>query len=93
MKSLVLFSYRQPVEGSKFRWGVLAGQRDTKKQPLAESTLSGPYRWDDIAFDRSRTLDTVLTTKGPKAFYHERQRWSVRVPFVGSLVAKFLPQA
>jgi len=93
MQSIVLFSYRQPVEGSKFRWGVLAGQRDTKKQPLAESTLRGPYRWDDIAFDRSRTLDTVLTTKGPKAFYHERQRWSVRVPFVGSLVAKFLPQA
>jgi hypothetical protein len=90
MKSLVLFSYRQPVEGSNFRWGVLESQRDTKKQPLAESTLRGPYRWDDIAFDRSRTLDMVLTLGGPKAFYHERQNWGIKIPFLGSLVKPFM---
>lgn len=87
MKSLVFFSYKQPVEGSKFRWGVLCDRRDTNKHPV----LSSDYRWGDPAFKRSRNLDTVLTTAGPRMFYRERQKWAVKIPFVGSLVARFLP--
>ena len=90
MKSLVLFSYRQPVEGSKFRWGVLESRRNTAKLPLALSTLRGYYRWDDPAFERSRDLDTVLTRDGVKAFYRERQNWGIKIPLLGSLVKPFL---
>jgi hypothetical protein len=43
MKSLVLFSYRQPVEGFKFRWGVLESRRDTEKHPVNNAA----YRSDD----------------------------------------------
>ena len=90
MSSLVLFSYKQPVEGSKFRWGVLTSRRNTNKEPLERSTIRGYYRWDDPAFERSRDLDTVLTKDGVKCFYRERQKWGVKVPFVGSLVKPFL---
>ena len=90
MKSLVLFSYRQPVEGSKFRWGVLESRRNTVKEPLAWSTLRGYYRWNDPAFERSRDLDTVTTREGVKAFYRERQNWGIKIPLLGSLVKPFL---
>ena len=91
MKSLVMFSYKQPVEGSKFRWGVLKERRDTSKQPLSWSTITGAYRKNDPEFKRSRDLDTVQTRVGTKAFYRERQRWGIKIPFVGSLVSPFLP--
>ena len=89
MKSLVLFSYKQPVEGSTFRWGVQCDRRDTVKHPVRNDA----YRADDPAFARSRNLDTVLTRKGPKMFYKERQNWRLVIPFVGSLVSRFLPAA
>jgi len=89
MKSLVLFSYKQPVEGNKFRWGVLTGTRDIEADPVTSGTKY-QYRWNDPAFMRTRNLDTVLTTSGPKAFYRERQNWKVKIPFIGSLVAPFL---
>ena len=91
MKSLVLFSYKQPVKGSKFRWGVLQSRRDTDKQPLSWETITGMYRKHDPDFERTRKLDTVKTRKGVKAFYRERQKWGVKIPFVGSLVSLFLP--
>ena len=90
MKSLVLFSYKQPVKGSSFRWGVLRERQDTKKHPLNWSTINGPYRRNDPAFKRTRNLDYVHTSKGVKAFYKERQSWGVKIPFVGSLVSPFL---
>jgi hypothetical protein len=90
MKSLVLFSYKQPVEGSKFRWGVLTSRLDTKKHPLSETTINGPYRKYDPEFERSKNLDTVHTAHGVRAFYKERQNWGVKIPFVGSLVKPFL---
>lgn len=90
MKSLVLFSYRQPVKGSQFRWGVLCDSRDTKKEPLSIKTLFGPYRRYDKEFERSRNLDTVKTRDGVKAFYRERQAWKLSIPLVGSLVEKFI---
>jgi hypothetical protein len=87
MKSLVLFSYKQPVEGAKFRWGVLCDRRDTVKHPV----YNDQYRKDDPEFRRSRNLDTVLTRQGPRMFYKERQNWRLAIPFVGSLVSRFLP--
>ena len=91
MKSLVLFSYKQPVEGSKVRWGVLQSRRNTQKNPLSWTTLRGAYRANDKDFERSRDLDTVQTRQGNKAFYRERQNWGIKIPFVGSLVSPFLP--
>ena len=91
MRSLVLFSYKQPVEGSKFRWGVLQSRRNTNKHPLSWETITGQYRKGDPEFKRSRDLVTVQTREGVKAFYRERQRWGIKIPFVGSLVAPFLP--
>ena len=90
MKSLVLFSYKQPVEGSKFRWGVLTSRLDNKKHPLSETTINGQYRKFDPLFERSQNLDTVLTRKGVRAFYKERQKWGVKIPLLGSLVKPFL---
>ena len=90
MKSLILFSYKQPVEGSSFRWGVLSDERDLEREPLAPETIYGPYRAGDPNFQRTQHLETVLTRKGPKAFYRERQSFRVRVPFVGSLVEKLM---
>ena len=90
MKSLVLFSYCQPVEGSKLRWGVLESRRNTKKFPLSWDTICGAYRKDDPEFERSRDLDTVTTTKGIRAFYRERQNWGIKIPFLGSLVKPFM---
>ena len=68
----------------------------TKKQiadkfPLSAGTINSGYRRYDPAFKRSRDLDTVQTRDGVKAFYRERQRWGIKIPFVGSLVAPFLP--
>ncbi len=91
MKSLVLFSYKQPVAGSKFRWGVLQSRRDTNKYPLSWKTITGQYRKSDPEFKRSKDLDTVQTRDGVKAFYRERQTWGIKIPFVGSLVSRFLP--
>ena len=90
MKSLVLFSYKQPVEGNSFRWGVLESRRDTNKAPLSWDTVFGGYRADDPEFERSRHLDMVTTWEGVKAFYLERQNWGVKIPFLGSLVKPFL---
>ena len=91
MKSLVLFSYKQPVDGAKFRWGVLQSRRNTNKHPLSWETITGQYRKSDPEFKRSRDLDTVQTREGCKAFYRERQRWGIKIPFVGSLISPFLP--
>ena len=91
MKSLVLFSYKQPVEGTSFRWGVLHNRRNTEKHPLSWDTITGAYRKYDSDFERSKNLDTVQTRNGVKAFYRERQGWGIKIPFVGSLVSKFLP--
>ena len=91
MKSLVLFTYKQPVEGSKFRWGVLKERRNTDKFPLSAGTINSGYRRYDPEFQRSRDLDTVQTRDGVKAFYKERKNWGIKIPFVGSLVAPFLP--
>ena len=91
MKSLVLFSYKQPVDGAKFRWGVLQSRRNTNKHPLSWETLTGAYRKYDSEFERSRYLDTVQTREGCKAFYREGQGWGIKIPFVGSLVSPFLP--
>ena len=90
MKSLVLFSYKQPVKGNSFRWGVLCDRLDTKKSPLSPKTINGPYRKFDPEFKRTQNLDTVLTRQGVKAFYKERQKWGVKIPLVGSLVKPFL---
>ena len=92
MKSLVLFSYKQPVEGNSFRWGVLESRRDTKKFPLSLATLWSGYRAGDENFERSRNLDMVSTWGGIKAFYRERQNWGIKIPFLGSLVKPFLPK-
>jgi hypothetical protein len=90
MKSLLLFTYKQPLKGPRFRWGVLCNRRDTHKHPLAWSTIRGPYRAHDPEFQRSRNIDTVLTIDGPKAFYHERQGFRLRVPFLGWAIEPFL---
>ena len=90
MKSLVLFSYKQPVEGSTFRWGILQNRRDTKKNPLSWKTLTGMYRKHDPEFKRSQKLDTVKTRDGVKAFYKERQNWGIKIPFIGSLISPFI---
>lgn len=90
MKSLVLFSYKQPVENAKFRWGVLESRRDTTKDPIAWATVYGSYRSGDLDFKRSKNLDYVTTREGIKAFYRERQNWGIKIPFVGSLVKPFL---
>lgn len=90
MKSLVLFGYDQPVHGKTFRWGVLCNERDTIKYPLSWRTIYGPYRKHDEKFKRSRSLDTVKTTEGVKNFYRERVTWRVSIPFVGSLIEKFV---
>ena len=90
MKSLVLFSYKQPVKGSSFRWGVLCNKLDTKKNPLSPKTINGPYRRRDPIFKRTRNLNYVHTTDGVKAFYKEREKWGIKIPFVGSLVKPFL---
>ena len=90
MSSLVLMSYRQPVEGSKFRWGVKLSNRNTKKDPLSETTLKSYYRKYDPMFVRTQNIETVKTPKGVKAFYKERTRWRVSIPLVGSLVKPFL---
>ena len=89
MKSLVLFSYKQPVAGSKFRWGVLNDRRDTKKSPLSDNTINGSYRADDPVFERTRKIDTLQTRDGFRCFYREQQNWRVAIPFVGSLVKRF----
>jgi len=90
MKSLVLFSYDQPVKGSKFRWGVLTSRTDTVKHPLSPKTINGPYRKHDPVFQRTRHFDRVLTRNGVKAFYRERQNWGIKIPLLGSLVKPFL---
>jgi len=90
MKSLVFFSYKQPVENAKFRWGVLESRRDTDKDPLTWATVYGSYRSGDWDFKRSKNLDYVITSEGTKAFYRERQHWGIKIPFVGSLVKPFL---
>ena len=86
-----MFSYKQPVTGSKFRWGVLSERRNTNEQPLSWATIAGAYRKNDPEFKRSRDLDTVQTRGGVKAFYRERQKWGIKIPLVGSLVSPFLP--
>jgi len=90
MNSLVLCSYKQPLEGAKFRWGVLRDQRDTKKEPLSYKTITGSYRADDPAFERTRNIDTLQTRDGFRCLYRERQKWRVKIPLVGSLVKRFL---
>lgn len=90
MKSLIFMNYKQPVDGGKFRWGVVESVRDTNKEPV---TLPSGYRIDDLwngLFDRSKNLATVTTRKGTRAFYLERAKWKVKIPFVGSLVAPFI---
>ena len=93
MKSLVMFSYKQPLKGNKFRWGILESRRDTKKKKLSRKTITGMYRKNDPDFERSRKLDTVKTRKGVKAFYLERQNWGIKIPLLGSLLTPFFRKA
>jgi hypothetical protein len=90
MKSLVFMNYAQPTDGIKFRWGVKLDSRDTKKKPLALSTLFGPYRRYDKEFQRTRNLITLKTNDGIKAFYAERTKWKIEIPWIGSLVSRFM---
>jgi len=89
MKSLIVMNYKQSVEGKKFRWGVVETVRDTKKEPVA---LPSYYRFWELgkAFQRSKNLATVKTRSGLRSFYLERANWKVKIPFVGSLVSKFI---
>jgi len=87
MKSLILMSYKQPVKGSTFRWGVLESNRDTNKDPLSWETENGNYRKHDPEFERSQNLSIVKTRKGTQAFYRERTNWSLQIPFIGSLIS------
>jgi len=89
MKSLIFMNYKQPKTGKKFRWGVLESIRNTEKNPV---NLPSNYRWWELGktFFRSKNLATVKTKAGPRAFYMERAGWSVRIPFVGSLVSPFI---
>jgi hypothetical protein len=48
------------------------------------------YRKYDTDFKRSQKLDTVKTRKGVKTFYKERQNWGIKIPFVGSLISRFI---
>jgi len=87
MKSLILMNYKQPAKGGNFRWGVIESVRNTKKDPV--KLPSNYRRWCNL-FDRSENLATVKTKKGLRAFYLERAKWKVKIPFVGSLVSPFI---
>lgn len=86
MKSLVIMSYVQPVEGNVLRMGVVTENRDTVKHPVGPSN----YRLFDSAFRRSQHLLTCMTFGGFRKFYAERVNWKLTIPFVGSLVAPFM---
>jgi len=83
-------SYVQPLEGRSFKWGVIHSKRDTKKEPLSPDTLKGYYRFHDEAFDRSQNLLGVQTRDGFRQLYAERVKWKFTIPFVGSLVSRFI---
>ena len=89
MKSLIFMGYDQPVKGKKIRWGVVQSIRNIDKEPL---NLPSPYRWYDAGktFFRSKNLATVKTRDGLRAFYLERAKWKIKIPFVGSLVSPFV---
>ena len=89
MKSLIFMGYDQPVKGKKFRWGVVQSIRNIDKEPVY---LPSPYRLRDLGktFFRSKNLATVKTRDGLRAFYLERAKWKVKIPFVGSFVAPFV---
>jgi len=92
LKSLIVMNYTQPVSGGSFRWGVLQSVRDTNKNPVSKRS-TWYYRWKDKhtgEFQRSQNLATVQTRQGVKAFYLERAKWKVKIPFVGSLVSPFI---
>jgi hypothetical protein len=90
MKSLTIFSYVQPLEGRKVRFGIVEGSRDLKRNPLSFATLRSRYRKYDKNFQRSRTIDTVKTREGYKAFYRERTKWRINIPFIGSLLDRLI---
>jgi hypothetical protein len=90
MSGLTVFSYVQPVTGSNFRFGILKNCRDCKKDPLARKTLNGRYREGDPDFERSKTLEYIAVKGGTKAFYKERMKWRITIPFIGSLIKPFL---
>lgn len=77
--SLVLFSYKQPVDGDSVRVGVVGHVRDTKRNPVRHTL----YRAGDAEFDRSQLLVDVHGLRKVKAFYAERINWAVALPFVG----------
>ena len=85
-----MFSYKQPHKGNQFRWGVLCDSRDTVKKPLTWATVCSDYRRRDTLFRRTRNLETVHTRQGVKAFYKERKNWGIKIPFVGSLISRFI---
>lgn len=89
MKSLILMNYKQPKTGGQFRWGVVESIRDTKKDLVC---LPSNYRWQELGrtFFRSRKLATVKTRQGLRAFYLERAKWKIQIPFLGSLVSPFI---
>jgi len=89
MKSLKIFTYKQPLEGSSLRVGVVAEKRDTKKNPLSISTILGDYRKSDPLFRRTRKIETIRTPSGYKQFYKERMGLRVTVPLIGGIVEKF----
>lgn len=86
MKSLIVFSYKQPTDGIKIRWGVLENVRDCHRHPVGPSQ----YRWWDKEFKRSKTLATLSTIHGVKQFYLERTNWKIKIPFIGSLIRPLL---
>lgn len=90
MQSLVLMSYNQPVQGNSLRWGIKLKNRDTSKQKLSLRTIFGPYRFGDKDFQRSKNLMTVKTTNGIKSFYAERTKWKLEIPWIGSIIEKFM---
>ena len=77
-----IFVYKQPVEGTKLRCGVVNSERDTWRYPVGNRS----YRQFDKDFRRSRNLLTVNTLSGPKCFYKERTSFRLSIPFVGPIL-------
>lgn len=89
MKSLVVFSYKQSVNGSKIRFGVLEHVRDTKTDRLSPRVFLSRYRYWDCNFKRSRNIMTVRN-RGYRQFYAERTEWKITIPFIGSIIGLFI---
>lgn len=85
MKSLILFTYRQGLNGYGLRLGVVHSKRNTKRCKLSPSTVEGPYRRYDSQFQRTKNLYTIQDYTGYKQYYRERMGIRIEIPFIGSL--------